>query len=269
MGILMILVFWPLNWLLPGLRTHILFFPLWLGYCLLVDGIVFFRKNTSLLNRNPRRYILLFFFSAPVWWLFELFNWRTQNWFYEGREWFSDVQYAVLATLAFSTVVPAVFGTAELIGSFAWVRRLGKRIPETAFRFPGKIYFFLGILFLALLLIWPGYFFGLIWVSVFFMIDPVNYRTHKRSLLHQLHTGEWRYVVSLAVGCLLCGFFWEMWNFYSYPKWIYHVPFVGVFHVFEMPLPGYLGYIPFALELYALYHLVVSRDDDYVQIVSS
>ena len=64
-------------------------------------------------------------------------------------------------------------------------------------------------------------------------------------------------MVCLAVGCLVCGFFWEMWNVLSYLKWIYHVPFVGVLHVFEMPLLGYLGYIPFSWELFALYHLVV------------
>jgi hypothetical protein len=33
-------------------------------------------------------------------------------------------------------------------------------------------------------------------------------------------------------------------------------PYADVFHGFEMPLAGYLGYIPFSLELFALYHLV-------------
>lgn len=60
--------------------------------------------------------------------------------------------------------------------------------------------------------------------------------------------------MGLAVGCLICAFFWEMWNFYSYPRWVYHVPLVGFLHVFEMPLLGYLGYIPFSRELFALYH---------------
>jgi hypothetical protein len=47
-----------------------------------------------------------------------------------------------------------------------------------------------------------------------------------------------------------------MWNFYSWPKWYYTVPYVGWAKVFEMPLLGYLGYIPFAWELFALYHFV-------------
>jgi hypothetical protein len=47
----------------------------------------------------------------------------------------------------------------------------------------------------------------------------------------------------------VCGFFWEAWNFYSYPKWVYHVPFVSWLKLFEMPLLGYGGYLPFALEV--------------------
>ena len=58
--------------------------------------------------------------------------------------------------------------------------------------------------------------------------------------------------MSLALGALVCGFFWEMWNYWSYPQWIYHTPGVEFLHVFEMPLLGYGGYIPFALELCAL-----------------
>jgi hypothetical protein len=39
-----------------------------------------------------------------------------------------------------------------------------------------------------------------------------------------------------------------MWNFHSLAKWIYAVPFVNRFHLFEMPLLGYAGYLPFGLE---------------------
>ena len=47
---------------------------------------------------------------------------------------------------------------------------------------------------------------------------------------------------------LVCGFFWELWNICSLAKWIYSVPFVDRFHVFEMPLLGYAGYLPFGIE---------------------
>jgi hypothetical protein len=51
-----------------------------------------------------------------------------------------------------------------------------------------------------------------------------------------------------ACAALICGFFWELWNFKSLAHWEYAVPFVQRFHVFEMPLLGYAGYLPFGLE---------------------
>src|SRR5262249_24879116 len=85
-GLMLIAVFWPLNWCLPDetRRTSYLFFPLWLGYILVVDGLVAWRSGTSMLTRSWRDFILLFVMSAPAWWLFELMNRRTRNWEYLG-----------------------------------------------------------------------------------------------------------------------------------------------------------------------------------------
>ena len=68
--------------------------------------------------------------------------------------------------------------------------------------------------------------------------------------------GDWRLVAAFAVGALVCGFFWEMWNYWAYPKWHYSIPFVQIIHIFEMPLLGYTGYLPFGLEVYAAYHFL-------------
>jgi hypothetical protein len=42
-------------------------------------------------------------------------------------------------------------------------------------------------------------------------------------------------------------------------------------HLFEMPLLGYGGYLPFALELYGLYHLLTGllghKTTDYVRVM--
>jgi len=270
-GIILVIVFWYLNWELDGLRTQILFFPLWLGYALTIDAIVVYRKGTSLLNRNIKKYLSLFIISAPAWWLFELLNLATQNWFYDGRQFFTDWEYAVYATLSFSTVIPAVFGTAELVGSFKWIQKIkpGIKIPPT-----NKILitqFLLGWLMLVLMIILPQYFFLFVWMSLFFIIEPVNAWLKNRTLFEYVSVGDWRPVFSLWIGCLICGFFWEMWNYLSYPKWVYHVPFVDFFHIFEMPIIGYLGYLPFSLELFALYHFVTGilkiKDKNYIRII--
>lgn len=257
LGLGLIAVFWPLNWLLEGLRTHWGFFPLWLGFCLTIDALTLRRRGTSLLQRAPRRYIGLFLISAPSWWLFELFNARLNNWHYAGSEVFSPLAYGLLATIAFSTVIPAVFGAAEFMRSFAWVERFAHRpkihpTPRTK-----TIFFLLGGGMLGLMLAWPRFFFPFLWMSMYFLLEAVNLHLGHRTLLDDLGRGDWRPVASLWGGVLFTAFFWEMWNYYSYPKWIYHVPFVNFWHVFEMPLLGYGGYLPFSLELFAMYHLVV------------
>ena len=270
LGLALAGLFWVLNWTLTGARTHWGFFPMWLGYCLVVDGLVFWRTGSSLLKRSPSKYVGLFLVSAPLWWLFELLNARTQNWVYEGAAQFTPLQYAVWTTLSFMTVLPAVFGSAELFASFGFVRRLRKGLVIGTGKRTVIAFFILGWIMLALMLIWPKIFFLFIWMALYFIFEPVNIWLGNRSLAHWTSRGDWRPVIALWLGVLLTAFFWEMWNYFSFPKWVYHVSWGGWLHVFEMPLLGYGGYLPFSLELYALYHLVIGflggKDSSYLQI---
>jgi hypothetical protein len=258
-GLLLIAFAWPLNWGLPGLRTHLLFFPLWLGYALVVDALVLRRSGTSILTRSPRDFALLFACSAPAWWLFEAFNARTHNWQYLGGDRFGGLAYFLLTTLSFSTVMPAVFGTAELVRSAGWMIRFqsGPRLKPTRPVLLAMLGVGLAMLVLSMSL--PRYFYPFLWGSAFFLVEPINVWRGRPSLLGYLGRGDWRPVAALALGALVCGLFWEMWNFWSYPKWTYQTPGVEFLHVFEMPLLGYLGYPPFGLELFALLHLISPR----------
>jgi hypothetical protein len=270
LGLAFVAVFWMLNWMLDGLRTYWIFFPLWLGYCLTVDALVYYRNGTSLLTRGWQKYIGLFLVSAPAWWLFEAFNARTQNWVYLGIDSFTPLQYAFWTTLSFTTVIPAVFGSAELVASFGFVKRL-RRGPLIRSDMPTTLGFFIaGWVMLGMLFIWPRLFFPFIWFSVYFILEPVNVWLGNRTLAEHTAKGDWRPVISLWLGVLLTAFFWEMWNFYAFPKWVYHVAWGGWLKVFEMPLLGYGGYLPFSLELYALYHLVIGllgqKKTEYVRL---
>lgn len=252
LGLLLLAVCWPLNWTLPGQRTAYLFFPLWLGYILLVDGCVCWRAGTSLWTRSRRGFLSLFFFSVPAWWLFEFINDRTGNWEYLGAGGFTPLEYNLLCALSFSTVMPAVFETAELVRTFRWIQSLrrGGRLADNSR--VNRTMFFSGLISLALTLLWPKYFYPFVWISLVLILEPLNRRLGRPHLLEWLKEGDWRPVISLSLGALICGFFWEMWNEWSWPQWIYHTPGVNILHVFKMPLPGYGGYIPFALELFAL-----------------
>jgi hypothetical protein len=253
-GLLLVAIFWPLNWLLPDdtRRTSYLFFPLWLGYVLVIDGLVLIRSGSSILTRSRKEFILTFLASAPAWWLFEVINWRTRNWEYLGGEVFTGLQNFLLSTLCFSTVMPAVFETAELVRTFHWLGQFpkGLRLRPTSSMAAGLLA--AGLSMLALTLLWPRFFYPLVWGAVFLILEPLNVFCGRRTFFHWLQRGDWRPVVALSAGALVCGFFWEMWNYFSYPKWIYHTPGAQFLHVFEMPLLGYLGYLPFSWELYAL-----------------
>lgn len=272
-GLALVAVTWPLNWFLPGLRTHLLFFPLWLGYCLAVDGLVYLRRGTSLLRRNPRAYAGLFLASAPMWWLFEAINLRTQNWAYPGQELVPPFWGPLLKSLSFSTVLPAVLGTAELVSTWPRLQRL-RSGPVIRPVTPVLLAFLAaGVVMFILLMVWPHTFFPFTWLSIYFNVEAVNGLLGFRTLGAYTAYGDWRAPLSLMLGTLICGFFWEFWNYWGYPRWEYSVPPFEFLYIFEMPLLGYGGYLPFGLELFALYHFVIGllghqRLSQYVQFAT-
>jgi hypothetical protein len=296
LGLALVAIAWPLSWGLEGLRTHLLFAPQWFGYVLVVDAWTLRRTGTSALTRSRADFALRFALSAPIWWLFEALNLRLRNWEYLGRERFTDLEYFLLASISFSTVLPAVLGTAELVSSMircpsiircqsnssplriprrkpgdakgrrialapyyrrAPYHRRGPRLRVTRAFEIGC--FAVGLAMLAALLVWPRAAYPFAWTSLVLLVEPLCRWTGRRSLGDELSRGDWRRWIALWGGGLVCGFFWELWNFYAYPKWIYHVPGVEFWKLFEMPALGYLGYLPFALELQLLAWLCAPR----------
>jgi hypothetical protein len=79
----------------------------------------------------------------------------------------------------------------------------------------------------------------------------------RRTLLYPLWHGDWRPVVIPALAALICGFFWEMWNYFSLARWSYTIPFVQRYHLFEMPILGYGGYLPFGIACLLAGRLVI------------
>ena len=45
----------------------------------------------------------------------------------------------------------------------------------------------------------------------------------------------------------------EFWNYWAVTKCTYTVPYLGDVKLFEMPVLGYLGFPPFAVECWAMY----------------
>jgi len=270
-GLALLAVAWPLAWLGPAPYSEHTFFPLWLGYILTVDGLVRRRSGTSLLGRDPRRFVLLFAFSLPLWWVFEAVNEFIANWRYRIPDDYGSILYAALASLAFSTVMPAILETAELYRTFPvfarplpWLR-IAPPPPGLA------VISAVGLLTFAASLAFPRQGFPFVWIGLFVFLDPLNALLGADSITARVARGRWDTVLVLFAAGLTCGFFWELWNYWSLPKWVYDVPYVGGMpKLFEMPLLGYGGYLPFALEVYAVYHtlhwLLFRRRDSYLQL---
>ncbi len=274
LGLTLVIIFWYLIWYLEGLRAHFTFFPLWLGYILVVNGFLHWRKGHSQVTRNFKAFLLQFLISAPFWWLFELIDLRTDYWVYLGREQYSDMEYFLFATISFSTVLPAVMGTSELLGSFKFINVFRNFIRVNHSKQVATVFFVLGWLMLIALLIWPQYFPAFMWMSLYFITEAINVWLGNKTLLQYTQYKNWSPVFALFTGSLICGFFWELWNIHAYPKWIYQVPFVDFWHLFEMPALGYLGYLPFGLELYVMYILLVNligkkEWENYISLASA
>ena len=255
-GVLM-LAAWAVSWSdWESIRFHT-FFPLWLGYILLVDGVTAARIGTSIYERGRPAFITLFLVSAPAWWLFEVLNIRLANWVYILPRDYSWLAYHAQASLAFSTVIPAVFCTAELIratlvrGPIQWLSLAPTRAGLVRIAMTGAVALLLTQLF-------PVIFFPLVWLSLFFIFDPVARLIGQPSLAGQVAEGRWDTVIVIWVATLWCGFLWEMWNSRAMPKWTYELPAAEWLRIFEMPILGFGGYLPFGLELYALYRVVTA-----------
>jgi len=242
------------------------FTPLWLGYILTVNGLAQYRSSSSLLTSNPGKFLLLFPISSLFWWYFEYLNRFVQNWYYVGVENFTGTEYIVHASICFSTVLPAVMSTLYLLATFP---RLSG--PLSSFRpisiqkakFTGFLLLLANAICLSFISIWPDYLFPLIWISPLFIFLGIQLISGRATLFAYLTRGDWRPIWLSAMAALVCGLFWEMWNWQSLAHWEYSVPFVHRFQVFAMPVLGYGGYLPFGVECYILAGFIIGGPEEH------
>jgi len=243
------------RWPALGSLQFYTYTPLWLGFIAVLQALVQRRCGTCLLTRRPRALAGLFLLSAAFWWGFEWLNRSVENWFYQHVERFTPAAYAVMATLSFMTVLPAVLSVHDWLatqprltaGLGDWIR-----IRCACPRRTGCLFALAGAVGLLLMPAWPNLLFPLVWLAPLALLCGMLAAVGEPTLFDDLGHGDWRTLVRLALAALLCGWFWEMWNMYSLARWVYDVPFVGRFRIFEMPALGFAGYLPFGWECAAV-----------------
>ncbi len=234
------------------------FAPLWFSYILMINGLCYRRTGHCMMLDRTRLFLSLFPASAVFWWYFEYLNRFVQNWRYVGAE-YGPWTYFCLATISFSTVLPAVLSTQEWILSYKWFREGFENFRPIQKCYPSLSAWLVLIVFgigLTGIGIWPNYLFPLVWVSPAAIIVALQSILKERHILADLAKGDLIAAISACVAALICGIFWEMWNYYSLARWIYSVPLVHTFPIFEMPVLGFAGYPPFGLECLAVSSMI-------------
>jgi hypothetical protein len=233
----------------------------WWNYILVIDAIVKRREKKSVIADYPLETLIMAVLSVVCWLIFEFYNFVLHNWYYVGlavERW----QRFLGAFLAFATIFPGIFFTADLLESYGLFRDRSRRGGELSHAFL-LASFFGGLAAVVFPLFLPSpYVFGLVWLGFFFLLEPVNYRLGIPSIYKEIEQGRWQRLWLLLVAGAICGFLWEFWNYWAHAKWVYTVPFTRNMKYFEMPLLGLLGFPPFALECYAMYQFtryLVSR----------
>ena len=249
----------------------------WTGYVLLIDGIVCKLRGSSWLTTHRSEFVFLAIVSIPLWVVFEGYNLLIDNWYYVNLPENLVLRYFGYAW-AFATISPGIFLTAELIAALRGSRltadsglsTLDSRLSTPDSRLSTSdsrlstsdcrlatvdyISIALGAAMLVWPLIWPSpYLAAPVFLGFIFLLDPVNARAGDESLLRDLRAGRHVRLINLLIAGFICGGLWEFWNFWARAKWIYTVPIFGDIKIFEMPVLGYFGFPPFALECFTMY----------------
>ena len=240
--------------------AHYVFPIFWYGYILVLDSLNYRLRGTSLLSDRRREFLLMLPISAIYWYVFESYNLAIENWTYLNtpeEQWIE----MTMKFVSFATVIPAIYETADFL---IVILRTGKGLrvrPLIPSNWHG-VSLTLGLLLSILPLILPKFFFWSVWLGLFFLIDPINDRLRRSSILSDWHSGDLHRTAIFLLAGYVCGFFWEFWNFWAYTKWIYTVPIPEMPQIFEMPILGFLGFGPFGLETFAFWTLIWRGDKD-------
>jgi hypothetical protein len=239
----------------------------WTGYILLVDGLVRARSGHSYLTTGRRELAGVIAASLAGWWLFEFYN-APRFWWggadLQGLWWqYHNLEPNVLLRLAgytwaFATIFPALFLTAQALRGTVLAGLTGRR----PFRLPNwghaAAVALGGAAVVLPLVVVSRWLVPLVWVGYVLLLEPINYRRGAPSWLRECEAGDFRTLAALLGSGLICGLLWEFWNYWALTRWTYTVPYAGSLRLFEMPVLGYLGFPPFALEAYAMYNFLRS-----------
>jgi len=237
------------------------FTPLiWPAYLVLLDGLLVMQTGASPIRERPHHFATLCLASIFIWCVFDWVNfYYIHAWTYigmPGEGFWGWLDRFWGYALAFGSVVPGMLLTSKLIlntGAFDWARSRAWRMP----RFAKWVALWSGVaMFVYPLVVRDPKANLTLWTSLVFFLDPINLKLGRPSMFRDWQNGWYGRTLAGFAGGLVCGLLWEFWNYWALAKWTYTLPFLGraeAYRYFEMPLPGLLGFLPFAIECWVMW----------------
>lgn len=268
-GAVLTLFFWWLMWTrvtVFGDLVYYAFTPLWWGFILLLDGLVYRRNGgKSLLAAKAKTVLLSALVSVGGWLFFEYYDYfALGNWYYPNGHMpqLSHGLIVALFLIAYTTVWPAIFEWYTLLKTCPFLSSRYGQGPKLAL--PGTLLLWLGFILAAAMVLFPFPLFWVLWIGPLAVIVGQLIRKGVWTPFTAMAQGDWGPMILMAFASLCNGFFWELWNWGSAQPnplpptnpnyWVYDIPYVNVIHICaEMPLLGYFGYLPFGILVWVVY----------------
>ena len=237
--------------------------PLFWGAVLILDGIVYKRSGgKSLVAIIPQELIGIGIASMTGWMIFEFMNFFVDdNWYYPWGNILDREEFLLYAFIVSSGLLPLAFEWYLLFLTF----------PKLANRFRNGIKIVLNSAIKNILLVlslvsmfvaslFPDSLFFVLWVSPPVILAVVLNKIGVWTPFDSIGKGNWGPVLLSALTYFVTGFTLEGQNYLSAihdgqvalftndpAYWQYSLPYVNVVHIFEMPILGYFGYLPFGI----------------------
>lgn len=258
------LVFTCLHVSKPAWLNNWALLPLWWGCILVLDGLVYHRnEGRSLAATATTELIAMGVLSVSGWLIFEYLNFFIRlNWYYPFASLISHDKFLIYAVLGSSAFVPMAFEWYQLLCTFPGLAVKYKFGPKLSWSKEVRI----GLLIIAIGGLaaspyYPNSLFFVVWLAPLIVLAIVlgmlGIWTPFVSIKER---GDWSFLLVFTPTFLFQGFLLEGANWLSVEHlanggvkgfnpgyWTYTIPYVNAYHIFEMPLLGYLGYLPFSV----------------------
>jgi hypothetical protein len=259
----------------PNWITNWALLPLFWGFTLLLDGIVYAINNgDSMVAKRPTDLIGIGVASISGWMLFDYLNFYIErNWYYPAADQVNthNYEFLIYAALGSSGFFPMAFEWYYLLRKVKVLNSKYSNGPKI------KVPRWLLIVFIGICLVGmfitpahPDKWFYILWLAPLIIIASGLSLAGVWTPFTPLRNGDWTALLTFALTYLIQGVLLEAWNYisadhsngalltYNAAYWQYCLPYVHRYLLFEMPALGYLGYLFFSIHCY-LWWILAAR----------